>query len=468
MKKLGLFLGFVAFALTSVAQSTSQSGETLILTLEKALEIALSESPTVKIAEQEIEVKRYAKQETYASLYPRFDLTAQYQRVIEKQTMSMALGGQTQTIKVGSDNSFNGGLSASMPIVNAQLWESLKVSVADIVLSIEKARSSQIDMIEQVSQAYFGVLLAKESLAVYQSVYDNAVENNKNIKMRYDVGSVSEYDFISSNVSVQNAIPNVIEAENSVVLALWRLKALLGIDLKKNIDVLGSLKEYEAQMNYAYTLDQLDLSNNTTLKQIDIQENMLESALKISKYANIPTLSINAAYLYTALGNDGSFFQGKAWNPYSYAGIQLNIPIFAGGQRRAAIKQATLNLSNLKLQRENAERQLQVSIVQSLNSMQTNVKKFAASAATVDQAKRGYDIAVKRYEVGRGTLVDIDNSQLALTQAELGRNSAIYNFLLAKISLDKILGNHEVKSNHDYIEKFEDQYARKYGEDENK
>ena len=468
MKKLGLFLGFVAFALTSVAQSTSQSGETLILTLEKALEIALSESPTVKVAEQEIEVKRYAKQETYASLYPRFDATAQYQRVLAKQTMSMALGGQTQTIKVGSDNSFNGGVSASMPIVNAQLWESLKVSVADIILQIEKARSSQIDMIEQVSQAYFGVLLAKESLAVYQSVYDNAVENNKNIKMRYDVGSVSEYDFISSNVSVQNAIPNVIEAENSVVLALWRLKALLGIDLKKNIDVSGSLKEYEAQMNYAYTLEQLDLSNNTTLKQLDIQENMLASALKIAKFANIPTLSINAAYLYTALGNDGSFFQGKAWNPYSYAGVQLNIPIFAGGLRRAGIKKAALNLSNLQLQRENAERQLQVAIVQSLNSMQTNVKKFAASAATVDQAKRGYDIAVKRYEVGRGTLVDIDNSQLALTQAELGRNSAIYNFLLAKISLDKILGNHEVKSNHDYIEKFEDQYARKYGEDENK
>ena len=202
MKKLGLFLGFVAFALTSVAQSTSQSEETLVLTLEKALEIALSESPTVKVAEQEIEVKRYAKQETYASLYPRFDATAQYQRVLAKQTMSMALGGQTQTIKVGSDNSFNGGVSASMPIVNAQLWESLKVSVADIILQIEKACSSQIDMIEQVSQAYFGVLLAKESLAVYQSVYDNAVENNKNIKMRYDVGSVSEYDFISSNVSV--------------------------------------------------------------------------------------------------------------------------------------------------------------------------------------------------------------------------------------------------------------------------
>ena len=463
MKKLGLFLGFVTYAMVSVAQSTEQSA--LTLTLEQALEIALSESPTIKVAEQEIEIKRFAKQESYASLYPRFDATAQYQRVIEKQTMSMDMGdGNPRTLKVGSDNSFNGGLSASMPIVNAQLWESLKVSVADVMLAIEKARSSQIDMIEQVSQAYFSVLLAKESHAVYQRVYENAVENNKNIKMRYEVGSISEFDYISSNVSVQNAIPNLIEAENSVVLALWQLKALLGIDLKKNIDVAGSLKDYEAQMNYAQTLDQLDLSNNSTLKQLDIQAGMLESAVKISKWANLPTLSINAAYLYTALGNDGKFFQGKAWNPYSYAGVQLNIPIFAGGQRRAAIKQSQLNLSNLKLQRENAERQLQVAVVQSLNNMQTNVKKFSSAAATVGQAQRGYEIAVKRYEVGSGTLVDIDNSQLALTQAELGRNSAIYNFLMAKISLDKILGKHEVKSNHDYIDRYESMYEKRYGD----
>ena len=460
MKKLGLFLGFITLTLTSMAQSAEQSA--LTLTLEQALEIALSESPTIKVAEQEIEIKRYAKQETYSSLYPRFDATAQYQRVLAKQTMSMDFGGQTQTIKVGSDNSFNGGVSASMPVVNAQLWESLKVSVADVMLAIEKARSSQIDMIEQVSQAFFSVLLAKESLVVYQRVYDNAVENNKNIKKRYEVGSVSEYDFISSNVSVQNAIPNVIEAQNSVVLALWQLKALLGIDLNKNIDVAGSLMDYEAQMNYAHTIGQLDLSNNSTLKQLDIQEGMLESALKITKLANVPTLSINAAYLYTALGNDGKFFQAKAWNPYSYAGVQLNIPIFAGNQRRAATRQAKLNLSNLQLQRENAERQLRVAVVNSLNNMQTNVKKFSAAAATVSQAQRGYDIAVKRYEVGRGTLVDVDNSQLQLTQAELGRNSAIYNFLIAKISLDKILGNHEVKSNHDYIDRYEKMYEKRY------
>ena len=130
---------------------------------------------------------------------------------------------------------------------------------------------------------------------------------------------------------------------------------------------------------------------------------------------------------------------------YSYAGIQLNIPIFAGNSKRAETRQARLNLSNLQLQRENTERQLQVSIVQYMNSMQTCIKQFHASAANVAEAQRGYEIAVKRYEVGSGTLVEVDDSQLALTQAELNRNQSIYNFLTSKVSLDKILGNYEFK-----------------------
>lgn len=443
MRRLVLVLGPVMTVFAAAAQTPQ--GEVVTLTLEQALEIALSENPTIKIADQEIEIKRYAKQGTYASLYPQIDATAQYQRVIEKQTMSMDFGGQTQSIKVGSDNSFSGGVTASMPIVNAQLWTSLKVSALDVELAVEKARSSRLDMVEQVATAYYSALMAKESLALYKRVYDNAVENNKNVKKKYDVGSVSEYDLITSNVTVQNAIPNVFEAENSVTLTLWQLKALLGIDLEKNIDVAGSLMDYEAAMSYGYDLAQLNLEDNSTMKQFDIQEQQLQKALKITKMANVPTLSINAAYLYTALGNDGKFFVRDAWNPYSYAGVQLNIPIFAGNSKRAATRQARLNLSNIQLQRENTERQLRVSIVQYINNMDTSVKQFHSANATVEQAQRGYDISVKRYEIGSGTLVEVDNSQLALTQAELSRNQSVYNFLTSKVALDKVLGRFENK-----------------------
>ncbi len=439
-----MMLGFAALTLSASAeeQQVAQPEQKLVLSLEQALEIALSENPTIKIADQQIEIKRYAKQGTYASLYPQIEATASYQRVIKKQTMSMDFGGQTQTIKVGSDNSFNGGVALGMPIINAQLWESLKVSALDVELAVEQARSSRIDMVEQVTKAYYGILLAKQSQELYQSVYDNAVENHEIVNKRFDVGSVSEYDLIRSNVSVQNALPNVIEAEYTVTLALWQLKALLGIDLQREIDVTGSLMDYVHVLDKSYDISQLNLENNSTLKQLDMQEQMLEHAVKITKLANVPSLSVNAAYLYTALGNDGKFFKKEAWNPYSYAGLQLNIPIFAGNKRRAATREANLNLSNLKLQRENVERQLRVGIVQYLNNMQSSVKKYHASAATVDQAQRGYDIAVKRYDVGRGTLVEIDNSQVALTQAELQRNQSIYNFLTAKVSLDKVLGDY--------------------------
>lgn len=443
MRRLVLVLGSVMTVFAAAAQTPQ--GEVVTLTLEQALEIALSENPTIKIADQEIEIKRYAKQGTYASLYPQIDATAQYQRVIEKQTMSMDFGGQTQSIKVGSDNSFNGGVTAAMPIVNAQLWTSLKISALDVELAVEKARSSRLDMVEQVAKVYYSALMAKESLALYKRVYDNAVENNKNVKKKYDVGSVSEYDLITSNVTVQNAIPNVFEAENSVTLTLWQLKALLGIDLQKNIDVAGSLMDYEAAMSYGYDLAQLNLEDNSTMKQFDIQEQQLQKALKLTKMANVPTLSINAAYLYTALGNDGKFFVRDAWNPYSYAGVQLNIPIFAGNAKRAATRQARLNLSNIQLQRENTERQLRVAIVQYINNMDTSVKQFHSANATVEQAQRGYDISVKRYEIGSGTLVEVDNSQLALTQAELSRNQSVYNFLTSKVALDKVLGKFENK-----------------------
>lgn len=441
-------LGFVAsvFAVSAQEQQASQPEQKLVLSLEQALEIALSENPTIKIADQQIEIKRYAKQGTYASLYPQIDATASYQRVIKKQTMSMDFGGQTQTIKVGSDNSFNGGITLGLPVVNAQLWQSLKVSALDVELAVEQARSSRIDMIEQVTKAYYGILLAKQSQDLYQSVYDNAVENNDIVKKKFDVGAVSEYDLIRSNVSVQNALPNVIEAEYTVTLALWQLKALLGIDLQREIDVTGSLMDYVHVLDKSYDISQLNLENNSTLKQLDMQEQMLEHAVKITKLANVPSLSVSAAYLYTALGNDGKFFKKEAWNPYSYAGLQLNIPIFAGNKRRAATREARLNLANLQLQRENVERQLRVGIVQYLNNMQSSVKKYHASAATVDQAQRGYDIAVKRYDVGRGTLVDIDNSQVALTQAEIQRNQSIYNFLTAKVSLDKVLGDYNFEN----------------------
>ena len=441
MKLKNLFYAFVVLvgmtAVPAMAQENSEAvekSEPVVLTLEQALDIALSENPTVQVADKTIEVKKYAKKGTYASLWPEISASATYQRYIKKQRLHF----NGMDVEVGTDNNYSGGVSAAMPVVNAQLWKSLKLSAMDVELAVEQARSSRIDMIEQVSKAFYQVLLAKDSYDVYKRVYDNAVENHKIVEKRYKVGQVSEYDYIRSQVSVANAEPNMFNAENSIVLALWQLKALLGMDLSVDVDCAGRLADYESALTAQIEMG--DLRNNSTMQQLDIQERMLEQALKVKRAANIPSLALSVNYNFTAMDNSFKFSQYR-WNPYSVAVLNLSIPIFSGGKRRAEINQAKLDLANIELQRENAERQLQTAMMSYYSNMQTNVKQYHASSQTISQAKRGYDIAGKRYEVGGGTLVDTDNPQLAYTQAELSRSAAIYDYLVNLASMDKLVGN---------------------------
>ena len=423
-------------AMAQETPSATADSETLVLTLEQALEIALSENPTVKIADETIVAKKYAKKGTYAALWPEISASGSFQRYIEKPSFHI----MGQTVKMGTTNTVSGGLQAAMPLVNAQLWKSLKLSAMDVELAVEQARSSRIDMIEQVSKAFYQVLLAKDSYEVYKRVYDNAVENHKIVEKKYAVGAVSEYDFIRSKVTVSNAEPNVFEAENSIIVALWQMKALLGLDLDRKIDCAGKLADYESAMS-ARIDTPTTLANNSTMRQFDIQERMLNQSLKMQRATNLPSLNASINYMVNAMDESLALAHYK-WMGSSTALVSLSVPIFSGGKRRAAINQAKINLTTLQLQRENTERQLHTAIMQYESSMQTSLKQYHASSENISQAKRGYDIAVKRYEVGGGTLVDVDNSQLAYTQAELSRSTAIFNYLINQVALDKIKGTY--------------------------
>lgn len=135
-----------------------------------------------------------------------------------------------------------------MPIVNAQLWESLKISGQSVDLAVEKARSSRLDMVTQVKQAYYSVLLAKEAFNVYKDVYENAVDNFAQTERRYNAQKASELEYTRAKSTVAAAIPDVYNAESSVILALWQLKAVMGVDLDRNIDVSGSLEDFSKEM----------------------------------------------------------------------------------------------------------------------------------------------------------------------------------------------------------------------------
>ena len=420
---------------SQVAQD--QELQDIQLTLDQALEIALSENNSIKIADMTIEKSGYAKKGSYAALYPNISLSGSYQRTLLKQTMVMDMGGQTMEIKVGRDNNITTTATASMPLVNASLWESLKLSGMDVELAVEQARSSKIAMVKQVKQAFYAVLLAEKSLDVVTNVYDNAQKNYEKTLQRFNVGKASELERLRAQVTMMNAEPNVSSAENAVLLATWQLKAVMGIDLNTEVEVVGDLNDYTNQLLAPYVSEE-DLSNNSSLLQLGIQGRMLESTIKMQKKQYIPTLAANINYNYSAMGDDE-----LRWFPSSTAAVSLSIPIFDGLQKHFNIKQSKINKSMLDLQREDTERNLRIAIRNYNDQMALCIKNYQAANATVGIAQKSYDISEKMYEVGKATMVELNDAQVALMQSQLTQAQAVYNFMVAKASLDELIGKEE-------------------------
>ena len=421
----------------SSALRQGQGSETLRLTLDQALEIALSESNTVKIADMTVEKSGYAEKGSYSALYPNISANGSYQRTLKKQVMVMDMGGQAMEIKVGRDNSINATATASMPIVNAQLWESLKLSGMDVELAVEQARSSKIALVKQVKQAFYAVLLAQKSHEVVANVYENAQKNYEKTLQRFNVGKASEVEHLRAQVTMMNAEPNVSSAENAVMLATWQLKAVMGIDLDTDVEVVGDLNDYTAQMLTPYVSEE-DLSNNSSLLQLGIQGRMLESTIRMQKKQYLPTLAASINYNYSAMGDEE-----LRWFPSSTAAVSLSIPIFDGFQKHYSIKQSKINKNMLDLQREDTERNLRIGIRNYNDQMSLCIKNYQAAEATVEIAQKSYDISEKMYEVGKATLVELNDAQLALQQAQLTQAQAVYNFMVTKASLDELIGKEE-------------------------
>ena len=496
LKQLVILFAGAFLAVPAAAQYKDEAPreEKVVLTLDDALKIALSENTTVKVADMEIERQKYAQKGSYAALLPQVSASGMYSYALKKQKVyfgsdktdgdgesSSSSGGgmagmmaglmepimyyimdlyqatgtpfvpyvptpseetssSSEPIEMGRSHSVNFGINAQMPLVNLQLWESLRLTGDQVELAVEQARESRLGTVASVKQAFFGILFAKEAYNVYNSVYENAVENYRLTEMRYNAAKASELDLTRAKSNVAAAIPNLYNAESSVELALWQLKAVMGIDLERNIDIAGTLEDYAAEMfRDIHEAESASLEGNTQLRQLAQQAEMLAKQIRMQQYAYLPSLALSFSYSFLTQSDIFKLSQWK-WFPSSTLGLSLSIPIFSGGQRYHAIKQTRVQADELELQRVNAERQLRIGIRQSLNTMETAMKTYDASKEALVSAEKAYDIATKSYQLGKSTLTDLNNTELVLTQSKLAVSQAVYNFVIAKAGLEQTLG----------------------------
>ena len=384
-------------------------------------------------------LKKEARREAYSGLFPEANLVGSYSRAIKKQSFAM----EGKVIEVGTDNTYSGGLSVSLPVFAPALYKSISLTKTDVDLAVEKARSSRLDMVNQVTKAFYQLLLAQDSYEVLLKSYKQSEDNYNVVKAKYEQGSVSEYDKISAEVQMRSLKPTVVSARNGVNLATLQLKVLMGMEAEVNVAVDGNLKDYEMSMFTRQAMPRPNnLINNSTLKQLELNALQLKQNLKLQYTNFMPTLSANFQYMYTSM-NDNFKFKEYDWRPYSTLGLNLTIPLFKGSNF-TKLKQTRIQMKQLEENRINTERQLTMQATSYLDNMAASSEQVVSNKEAVFQAEKGRTIAEKRYEVGKGTILELNSSEVALTEAKLTYNQSIYDYLVAKADLDLVMGEEVV------------------------
>ena len=268
----------------------------------------------------------------------------------------------------------------------------------------------------------------------------------KNKDSRNDVVKpvrTSEYDKISAEVQLRSLNPTVIQARNAVTLAKLQLMILMGMDPETEIVVEGSLEDYEDRL-YAEALasDSYSLENNTSMRQLKINETMLNQSLRVQKMNFLPTLALAGTYSLQSLYNKDFNIGEYEWAKSSSIVLSLSVPIFRMGNF-TKLKSTKLQISQLSENIGYTEKQLGMQVRSYVDNMKANAEQVASNHEAIEQAEKGREIASKRYEIGKGTILELNNSEVQLTQAKLTYSQSIYNYLAAKADLDKVLGNEE-------------------------
>lgn len=459
---------FATFVLTCCACLPATAQSPAPLSLEECISIALDSNPTVKIADMEISKADYSKKETLGQLLPSISFDGSYNRTLQKQVAYMDLdafgdmpGADGSDVpgadssdskkdsdagfKMGLDNMYSLGFQASVPLIAPQLWASLKLSDVQIAQAAEQARASRLDLVNQVKNAYFALLLAHDSQRVVKESYDMAAFTHEAYVKRREVGDASEYEVLRTSVAMKNIEPEMIQAEIAIRRAHLQLAILMGLDVDVPFTVDGTLSDYEHDKFSQVMNLQADLTNNTSLAQNALQTQALRRTLSVQKASWWPTLALAGNYSWNSSSN-GSPFKNFRWTSYSMVGLSLSVPLFQGGQRWNRIKQAQIQLDEMTYTRENLIRNLNSQATIAIDNIRLNVKQIASSQSSVEEAEKAHDIQQKSFEIGATTYLDLRDSELSLTKARLAYFQAIYNYLVANSDLELLLGNAPLES----------------------
>lgn len=431
-----VFLLFSLFTTLIFAQNNP-----MVLSLDDAINLALEKNSELKIASLEINKSEEKLSEARSGLFPQLNASGQYQRYIELPVIFLPEGSPFgRTLKIGSDNSFVGSASLSVPLFAWQLYQGIALASDALRISQENYRSAKNKIVSDVKKSFLTTLLMRETKDVFQQSLKNAKDNLENIKRLNSAGILSDYDLLRAEVQVENLKPTVLQMENNYQLSLEALKVNIGLPSAQAIDVNGEMvyeEPYEF-LSKEKVIEEL-LNNNPQLSILEKQVILTERNVSLEKGAYLPSLAGFGSYQYQAQSNDFKFSDYN-WVKTFLLGVQLQIPIFNGFKTQARVNQAEIGMNQAIEQKRNFTEAIKTQALSILYRLEQAIKRIEGQNKNVNQANEGFEISKKRLENSLATQLEVNDAELALRQAKLNRLQAIYDLKIAEADLDNVLG----------------------------
>ena len=443
----------VVFAITP---AEAQQNLPQRLSLQDAVRLAMKRNPDLISARLEVKRSDARVLEAWGNALPAVDLSGQYVHMIDKPvtffpdvflySFMKAIDSTTakptgQLVPV----SFSPGFMASATVNVRQILFNgavfIGVGAANIYshLARDLYQAKQVETVTKVQKAYYGALLAHEALDLMHSSLHNAEDNLKNVRVMLKQGIISDYDELRAAVGVENVRPMVIQSETNFNLALDNLRNTIGVTNKEEFVLTDSLSFQSIDEEILKRAESLVLELNPGLSAVKRQIELNGAVVSAERSNYLPTIAAFGQYQYQAAKNEFNFSTNDFYKG-SNIGLSLSLSLFQGFQTYARVEQAQLEQRKSEELQVNLERTLQTGLHSILGNLRQARKRVDAQGKTVEMAERGYKIVTTRFLSNAATQLEVNDAQLALTQAKVNRVQAVYDYLIASTDLDQLIG----------------------------
>ena len=439
---------FTLLMLMGVALSGAAFAQPQELTLKEALNYALKNSVSIKQARLDIEAGKYTTSETRAQALPQINAvgTLTDNLILQQSALPgelMGRPGETILVTFGTKWNSAAQVQLNQQLFNQQVFTGLKAAKAGEDFYNLSAELTEENLLQQVATAYYQVLVNREQIAVIDSNIKSIQSTQNIVSTQYENGLAKKIDLDRVKVSLTNLTNQRSQLTDGVTQQENMLKFYMGMPISSEI-VIPEVELSNLATDISSMTDNINAEEMLQYKVLAKNKELLEFQKKAYQAEYLPSLSLNANYVYSGLSNEFDLYKRNStanWFDASAVGLTLNIPIFDGFARRSRVNKADVDIRKINEDLRNTK--------QSINLAYDNAKiQIRNAISTIDSQNENKQLAQEiyfstqnNYRNGLASLTDLLDAENSLTEAQNSYNQALLNYKLAEIQLIKSKGN---------------------------